>query len=313
MMSIWLIGAGGMAQAYARVLKGLDVPFEVIGRGSNSADKFEKATGWRVRTGGLADALRAGKVPQKAIIAVGIEQLTPATTELIRAGVKHILVEKPAGLDFAEIKSLNQIAEESNASVLLAYNRRFYGSVQLARDCIRRDGGVLSAHFEFTEWSHLIAPLVRGAGVKERWLLGNSTHVIDLAFHLIGRPRDWKCWQAGSIDWHPTAARFVGAGVTDQNVMFSYLADWQAPGRWGVELLTAKRRLILRPMEQLQVISLGEVKVEEMCLKDSLDQDYKPGLYRQTQAFLKGNDGLFCTLSEQVENVRIYSKMAAYQ
>jgi len=311
-MSAWLIGAGAMAQDYARVLQGLDLPFEVIGRGADSADKFEKATGKQARIGGLADALRADKAPEKAIVAVGVEQLAPTTAELIRAGVKRIMVEKPSGLDLAEIESLNRIAEENGASVLLAYNRRFYGSVQQARQCIAEDGGVLSAQFEFTEWSHVIAPLVIGAGVKERWLLGNSTHVIDLAFHLIGRPVDWKCWHAGSIDWHPAAARFAGAGITEQNVMFSYLADWQAPGRWGLELLTAKRRLILRPMEQLQVTPLGTVKIEAIEPLDNLDQDYKPGLYRQTRAFLEGNDDLFCSLPEQVESVRIYSEMAGY-
>jgi predicted dehydrogenase len=312
-MSLWLIGAGGMAQDYARVLQGLHLCFEVIGRGADSADKFEKATGKSVRIGGLADALLAGRAPEKAIVAVGVEQLAPTTAELIHAGVKRIMVEKPAGLDLAEIESLNRIAEENGASVLLAYNRRFYGSVQQARQYIAEDGGVLSAQFEFTEWSHLIAPSVKGAGVKERWLLGNSSHVIDLAFHLIGRPVDWKCWHAGSIDWHPAAARFAGAGVTEQNVMFSYLADWQAPGRWGVELLTARRRLILRPMEQLQVTPLGTVKIEAMDPLDNLDQDYKPGLYRQTQAFLEGNDQLLCTLPAQVGNARIYSEMAGYQ
>jgi len=311
-MSLWLIGAGIMAQDYARVLQGIDLPFEVIGRGADSAVEFEKVTGKQVRTGGLADALNAGKAPEKAIVAVGVEQLATTTAELIRAGVKRIMVEKPAGLDLAEIKSLNRIAEENGASVLLAYNRRFYGSVQQARQCIAEDGGVLSCQFEFTEWSHAIVPLVKGAGVKERWLLGNSTHVIDLAFHLIGRPVDWKCWHAGSIDWHPAAARFAGAGITEQNVMFSYLADWQAPGRWGVELLTAKRRLILRPMEQLQVTQLGTVKIEEMAPLDNFDQDYKPGLYRQTLAFIDGNDQLFCGLPEQVENVRIYTEMAGY-
>ena len=312
-MSLWLIGAGSMAQDYARVLQGIDLPFEVIGRGADSADKFEKATGKSVRIGGLADALRLGGAPEKAIVAVGVEQLALTTADLIRAGVKRIMVEKPAGLDLAEIESLNRIAEENESSVLIAYNRRFYGSVQQARQCIVEDGGVLSAQFEFTERSHVIAPLVKGAGVKEHWLLGNSTHVIDLAFHLIGRPVDWKCWRAGSIDWHPAAARFVGAGITEQSVMFSYLADWQAPGGWGIELLTAKRRLILRPIEQLQVTRLGTVKIEAMEPLDNIDQDSKPGLYRQTKAFLEGNDYLFCTLPEQVENVRIYSEMAGYQ
>jgi predicted dehydrogenase len=311
-VSLWLIGAGGMAEDFARVLQDLGLPFEVIGRGAGSAKKFEKATAKSVRTGGVVEALRTGRVPEKAIVAVGVEQLAPTTAELIRAGVKRILIEKPAGLCLAEIKSLNRIAEENRASVLVAYNRRFYGSAQQARQCIAEDGGVLSAQFEFTEWSHVIAPLAKGAGVKEHWLLGNSTHVIDLAFHLIGRPVDWKCWHAGSIDWHPAAARFTGAGITDQGVMFSYLADWQAPGRWGIELLTAKRRLIMRPMEQLQVTPLGSIGVEAVDPLDSLDQDYKPGLYRQTQAFLEGDDDLFCTLPDQVEGVRIYAKMAGY-
>ena len=101
-MFLWLIGAGGMAQHYARVLQGLDFSFEVIGRGANSANKFEKATGKLVRTGGLAVALNDGNPPEKAIVAVGVEQLASTTTKLICAGVKRIMVEKPAGLDLAQ-------------------------------------------------------------------------------------------------------------------------------------------------------------------------------------------------------------------
>ena len=310
-MSLWLIGSGPMAQDYARVLQGLIFPFRVIGRSANSAATFSKVTGHEVRVGGYADALSSEEPPDQAIVAVGIEQLAATATALIHAGTRRILIEKPAGIDGGEIERLHLVAAAHQTSVLLAYNRRFYGSVHQARDCIKQDGGVLSAHFEFTEWTHLIPSHIL-TGVKERWLLGNSSHVIDLAFHFIGRPFDWKCWHAGSIDWHPTAARFAGAGITDQNVMFSYLADWQAPGRWGVELLTSKRRLILRPMEQLQVTPLGTVKTEAIDPLDSLDKDYKPGLYRQTKAFLDGDDKFFCTLQEQRENVRIYSEIAGY-
>jgi len=97
-MSIWLIGAGVMAQDYAQVLQGLDLPFEVIGRGADSAVEFEKVTGKRVRIGGLADALNAGKVPEKAIVAVGVEQLAPTTDNLIRAGVKGIWLRSQLAL-----------------------------------------------------------------------------------------------------------------------------------------------------------------------------------------------------------------------
>ncbi len=301
-----------MAQDYARVLHALAQPFQAIGRGAVSAAAFEQSIGHPVRTGGLPSALEQEAAPEQAIVAVGVEQLATAADALIQAGTRRILLEKPGGLDLAEIGALQRRAAKKGAEVLLAYNRRFYGSVRQARECIAEDRGLLSAQFEFTEWSHQIAPLIKGPGVKEHWLLGNSTHVIDLAFHLCGRPVDWRYWHAGSLDWHPTAARFAGAGVTEHGVMFAYLSDWQAPGRWGLELLTAKRRLILRPMEQLQVTPLGTVKVEAIEPDDTLDQQFKPGLYRQAEAFLAGDDGLFCTLSQQVENVRLYTDMAGY-
>ena len=100
--------------------------------------------------------------------------------------------------------------------------------------------------------------------------------------------------------------------MTDQNVLFSYFADWEAPGRWGVDVLTRKNRLILRPMEQLQLTQLGSVKVEFEPLEDKLDQDFKPGLFRQTEAFLRQDTTNFCTLEEQVKHTELYSKMAGY-
>ena len=311
-MSVWLIGAGPMAQDYAKVLEALQQPFVVIGRSDSSALVFEEKTGHPVMRGGLDCALQHSKAPKVAIVAVGVEQLARTTEALIKAGSERILLEKPGGLNLAEIDSLDQCAVEFGDEVLIAYNRRFYGSVEQARQFIDEDDGVLTAQFEFTEWSHVIAPSHKASGVKEHWVLGNSSHVIDLAFHLIGTPADWRSWYGGSIDWHPTSARFVGAGVTEKGVMFSYLSDWQAPGRWGVELLTRKRRLILRPMEQLQVTKLGSVALEPVEAMNTLDKDFKPGLYQQTKTFLACEDDLFCTLSEQVRNMRIYSLMAGY-
>lgn len=311
-MSIWLIGAGPMAQDYAKVLEALEQPFAVIGRSESSALVFEEKTGHSVIRGGLDCALQHSKAPKVAIVAVGVEQLARTTEALIKAGTKRILLEKPGGLNLTEIYLLDQCVVEYGADVSIAYNRRFYGSVEQARQYIHEDGGILSAQFEFTEWSHVISQLQKAAGVKDHWVLGNSSHVIDLAFHLIGMPADWRCWYAGSIDWHPASARFAGSGISEKGVMFSYLSDWQAPGRWGLEIMTRKRRLILRPMEQLQVTKLGSVKVEPVEAANTLDKDFKPGLYQQTKAFLASDDALFCTLSEQVRNVRIYSQIAGY-
>lgn len=311
-MNIWLIGAGAMAQDYCKVLLSLNFPFEVIGRSQKSAKEFEINTGKTVRLGGLEKSLGESKPPNFAIIAVGVESLAEVAIQLIKAGSRRILLEKPGGLNIRQIRLVRNIANKHNADVLIAYNRRFYASAEKLRNLIMEDEGPISCNFEFTEWSHLIAPLILDKNIKKSWFLANSTHVVDLAFHLCGLPKEWKSWQGGMLDWHPSAARFCGAGITEKNVFFSYLADWEAPGRWSVEVLTRKHRFILRPMEQLQVVRLGSVKIESVLIDDELDKLYKPGLFKQTKAFLDYDDQLFCSIEEQIKHIAVYDKIANY-
>lgn len=311
-MACWLVGAGSMAQDYAKVLRGLGQDFEVIGRGPESAKSFESVVEVPVRQGGLRGALATLGAPEQAIIAVGVEQLASAASELIMAGSRRILIEKPGGVNTEQIRVLQQTAAKHEAEVLIAYNRRFFASTSAARKLIAEDGGATSCNFEFTEWSHVIAPLTKGAGVKEAWFLANSTHVVDLAFHLCGFPKDWQAWHGGALEWHPSAARFCGSGITERGVFFNYQADWEAPGRWGVEVLTRKRRFVFRPMEQLQVVPLGSVIIERVELDDQLDKAYKPGLYAQTKAFLERDDHIFCTIDEQLHHCAVYDRMAGY-
>ena len=308
-----MIGSGPMAEDYATVLQDLGALFTVIGRGEESARNFQSETGLTVQTGGLAQALSADKAPDTAIVVVGVEQLAPTTKQLIQSGTQRILLEKPGGLNVAELSDLEAKANSSGAQVWVAYNRRFYTSTLRAEEMISEDGGVTSFHFEFTEWSHQIQHLQKAPGVMDHWVLGNSSHVLDLAFYLGGFPKDWKCWSGGGVDWHPASSRYCGAGFTEKGALFSYFADWEVPGRWGVEVMTRKRRLIFRPMEQLHTTHLGTVRVDPVEIDDQLDREYKPGLYRQTEAFLRGHNSRFCTLAEQVKHASLYSEIAGYR
>jgi predicted dehydrogenase len=312
--SLWLIGCGPMAQAYAAVLQAQGVAFTVIGRSVASAEAFHQATGVPVVTGGLEAAFAKLPVPEQAIAAVGVEQLAPVALELIVVGCRQLLLEKPGALHLAELESLEAAALEHGASVWIAYNRRFYASVQKLRELVIADGGISSAVFEFTEWSQRIRPLQKAPGVKERWLLANSSHVLDLAFDCIGLPAFGQChaWHGGTLDWHPAAARFHGAGLSERGIPFSYQADWEAPGRWGVELLTARHRYLLRPLEILQAIPLGSVDPQSIALDYSLDQRFKPGLYLLCEAFLSGQTQQLCSLSQQLKAFPFYTHIAGY-
>lgn len=310
-MSFWIVGAGRMAKSYSAVLKDLGVAHQAVCRSAASAEAFTEATGAPAFSGGIDKALADGKAPSRAIVAIDVDQLAPVTARLIEAGCRSILVEKPGGVDRAEIEALAALAQAKGADVRLAYNRRFYASILAAEQQIAEDGGAVSMTFEFTEVSDVVAGLPYAPRVKSNWLLANSTHVIDTAFFLCGGPARFAPFTAGAIDWHPKAARFAGAGLTDRGVMFSYSADWDAPGRWGIEVNTRKSRLVLRPMEKLQIQRRGSFSIEPVTIDDALDTRFKPGLHRQTEAFLKGDGGArLLTLTDHAARVRtIYDRM----
>lgn len=311
--TVLLVGAGAMAIEYSKVLAALNVEFTTVGRSEANTQKFKESTGFNVISGGVEKYIQTVKeMPLLAIIATGVEVLADTTTKLINAGVKTILCEKPGGINQKEIAQVSKLAEENGAKVFLAYNRRFYASVQKAKEIIDEDGGVTSFNFEFTEWSHVIAPLEKGLGVKENWFLANSTHVVDLAFYLGGKPKEIKCYTAGTLSWHKSSSVFAGSGISMNGALFSYQANWEAPGRWGVELLTKSHRLYLRPMEQLQIQNIGSVKVDFVEINDSYDKTFKPGLYKQVESFLNNNFQNFITIQEQLEINDIYNKIAGY-
>lgn len=300
---IWLVGSGPMAIEYAKVLTALTLEFAVVGRGATSAAAFEGITGKSVFVGGV-DAFLAGKpaLPQHVIVATSVETLAPVSSALIGYGVTSLLLEKPAGMSTQEIRGLEETSRAASASVLIAYNRRFFASVLKANEVIEADGGVTSFNFEFTEWGHVIAKAKKSSEVLDAWLLANSTHVLDLAFHLGGMPQEGMCFAGGegNLAWHSRASAFSGAGVSTGGALYSYQANWQAPGRWGVEVLTKSHRLILRPMEQLHIQKIGSVAIEKVPLEDGLDMEFKPGLHKQVTKFLAGEHDSFSSISDQV-------------
>ena len=303
-----------MAVEYARVLDALNQEFHTIGRGDVSAENFRKVTGNQVETEGLKAWLEKGpEPPESVIVAVGVEALAKTSVELMEWGVKRILLEKPGGLNSEEITRVHEAAEQYGTDVSVAYNRRFYSSVKKAREIIEQDGGVLSFHFEFTELVRKIEKNIKTPSIKEHLVLANSTHVVDLAFHLGGNPETISVYHQGGLDWHPSASVFAGSGVAKTGALFSYSANWEAPGRWGVDLLTRSRRLILQPLEQLQVQEQGSFDRKTVDIDDVLDKTFKPGLYKMVEAFFKRDLSILKSLEEQSEAVNCYNQIANYQ
>lgn len=308
-----LVGAGGMARSYFDVLVAQSVKFDVVCRSENTAIRFLRETGKDIRSGGIELALDGSCRYSHAIIATAAEDLSAVAEKVIDAGIPHVLVEKPGALYLGDLERLEARARAAKVNVYVAYNRRYYASVRKLRELARADGGIQSLHFDFTEWSDSIAPLTKGDGVKERWFLANSTHVVDLAFFLCGRPLQLSGTTQGGMPWHPAASRFAGMGVTEQDVTFTYRADWDAPGRWGLSIFTKNFKLDLCPLERLQITSRNSLDSYFELLDDDLDITFKPGLYRQVASFiLNGAGEELCSLSEHCRNFRHYLAIGGY-
>jgi predicted dehydrogenase len=310
---VCLIGAGPMACEYAKVLKALKKEVLVVGRGDGTASSFESKTGMPVVRGGAGEFL-AGKpeLPPHVIVCVSVDCLSEVARELLIYGAKNVLIEKPGGLGKGETRALSELTAARNVHTYIAYNRRHYAAVSTAKSIIEEDGGVTSLFFEFTELSHVVGSLKKSPAVKERWFLANSSHVVDLAFYLGGAPDEMFCHTSGALSWHPSASIFSGAGSTVTGALFSYAANWEAPGRWGLELCTRKHRIILRPLETLKVQSLGSMAAEDIDIADERDREFKPGLHRQVAAFLSSKPERLCKISHQHEMMTHYCRMANY-
>lgn len=306
---ILLAGAGSTAIEYAKVLKALNRPYIAVGRSKESAQKFESATKTKAFTGGVETWLDAqNNFPKIAIVAVSEKNLGSVTQSLLRRGIRTILVEKPGGYTADEIRQVDRIAAEKNAHIYVAYNRRFYASTKKAEEIIKNDGGVLSFYFDFTEWGHKIPEEKKISGETHEWFLNNSTHVIDMAFYLCGMPKKISCYAARGISWHPNASIYAGSGICENEALFSYHANWESAGRWGIEIITPKHKLIFRPLEKLQIQNIGDADTKEVALGDSLDIAYKPGFYREVESFLGNKDGLL-TISDQAKMLSWYEKI----
>lgn len=314
MANIWLIGAGGIAIEYTKVLKALNKDFITIGRGHEKAHAYYEATGIKAIEGGLDSYIRTKpEIPEFAIVAVNVNCLADTTILLMKCGVKKIFCEKPGFNEPQELEEVVKVTEDTGSKVYYAYNRRFFTSVLEAEKIIKEDGGMTSMNFEFTEWGHVIENTNHPTEVKRNWLTGNSSHVIDLAFFLGGEPTQMSSYVAGELSWHKPSC-FVGAGVTEKGILFNYQANWNAPGRWAVELQTPQHRIYLKPMEQLQLQDKGSVKVYSVEIDDHLDKAFKPGFYLETKVFLEGNYSRLCTLEQQYLHVKsIYNRILGKQ
>ena len=285
--SALIIGAGEIAKEYAKILKESGVQITMVCRSQEKADAVMKLNDYQVHSGGCTEFLKNTKQNfDMAINAVTAESLFEVNKQLVKSKrVKKVLCEKPGALRKNEFDELSSLSLENNIHIYIAYNRRYFSSTIKLKEILATEQAT-SAFFEFTEWFWKINIANYSKEVIEEWLLANSSHVIDLAFHLGGGVSTLSSLTRATDPKATIQDQYVGHGRFNSGAVFSYIADWKSAGRWKVEFSTIEGRYMLCPLEKLFFQKRGMLEYSEIAIENSLDLKYKPGFYLQVQDFL---------------------------
>ena len=258
---------------------------------------------------------KIGKIGKKdlTIITTPINLLTRAATLAIKSGQENILIEKPGSLFKTDLILLEKLIKKQK--VRIAYNRLFYPNFQKLKILTEMDGGITSCKFDFTEWVHTIPFGKYKKEVYRRWGISNSLHVISMAMELIGMPEKITTNQYGNLKWHPTSSIFVGNGISGKKIPFSYHANWEGAGRWGIEVVTKKNIYRLSPLEKLFVSKKGSPEWKEIQIKNRFPK-IKMGLAEEIITML--DDVLekqlkMVTIKRAIEYNKLAEKIFAYK
>ncbi len=311
--SILIIGAGYMAKEYAIALTKLKIEdVTILGKSEENLQKFKQFSNFKIIAGGYEKKLSKIKKKDLVIIATPIQELVNATKKIIENGHNTILIEKPGSVFKNDLLELQKIVK--NKKIRVAYNRFFYPSFHKLKLLAEKDGGIISCKFDFTEWLHTIEIEKFDNEVCKRWGISNSLHVISMAFELIGMPKEIATYQAGILEWHTTGSIFVGSGISQRGIPFSYHANWGGGGRWGVEIVTKENIYRLSPLEKLFISKKGTTEWKEILLEKTFPE-VKEGIAEEIATML--NDKLskkigMITLNDAIEFNEIAEKIFGY-
>ena len=316
-LKILVVGSGFITEHYLKAISANNIECVVIGRGVKNVNKLSEIfNNIKFHSGGLENFLKQNSIEEFThfMNLVNIEHCIPITELLLNHGAKKILLEKPGGLNINGLDSVRESANKVNADIVIGYNRRFFESVNKLIELSNADGGIENINFEFTEWVHTIDEKDYSDKALAKWIISNSSHVIDTVFYLIGLPEEISTYTLGAnnINWHKSGSLFVGSGISKNKIPFSYNTNWNSAGRWAIEVTTNTKRYYLKPMEKLSVQNKGQINITDIELPNDKDINFKPGIYDLVHSFLNDDYSKLLSLEEQIEHIKIYDQIGNY-
>ena len=227
------------------------------------------------------DSLKKKCTLDALMILVSADQIYDVTQKLIPANIP-LFIEKPAGLVPDETKTLAKLADKHGTKNLVGYNRRYYSIFHKSIELINQNSGLLGVAVEGHERFWKIVGTDMPAKIRENWIYANSTHTIDL-LRLFGGEVNKINTLKKSVK-KQNGDQFVASMQFESGALGTYTSHWFSPGGWTVTLFGDGVTVNFKPLETGIWIDC-DFKEHEI-VPDDVDLEFKPGFYRQMEAFI---------------------------
>jgi len=215
------------------------------------------------------------------LVLVSADQIYSAVKDACCFGIP-LFIEKPPGLNPEETKELADLAEEHGVVNMVGFNRRYYSVFHKGLEKIRDHGALLGVtiegHERFWKIADQVSPLIR-----QRWIFANSTHTIDLLRFFGGEPSEMHSLANSHIE--TGGDQFSATIRFDSGALGNYSSHWYSPGGWAVRLFGEDVTVEFRPLENARWVDT-QFQSHDIA-PDEVDRIFKPGFFRQMEAFVQ--------------------------
>ena len=191
-------------------------------------------------------------------------------------------LEKPPGLTRRDAEGLAELAETRGVPNQVGLNRRFYSVIRAARAAVDASGHLFGVRIEAPEEVDRARAAGRTDELLRHWIAANSLHAIDLLRYVGGEVRTRHLLRRPDPRFSETS--IAALLEFESGAIGQYTAHWGSPGRWSASLYGRGVSAVLTPLER-GILQYAD-RTEEPIAVDAVDVRFRPGFYRQLEAFV---------------------------
>lgn len=309
-----VIGSGNIVQFHVPAMKqaGFDVVSCCSSYKSSSAVEFAKQHDIPIVYDSYKDLIDNQSEWDALLIAISVDSTLKVLREFIDIG-KPILVEKPVSISS---HSLSEFRTRTR-HIQVAYNRRFYSSVDYAKKFISANHNCLLKMFLPDNIDFTIPRYSQDyIRVKE-----NSVHGLDILNFLVPK---MKIQHVDEYDQPNNSYGKVAVLSSGQGQKCMIFFNWNAPSNFSLEIDSLPYKLELKPFEKYLLYKGMEVieptenypvrqyvprTIESGSVFDKV-KDFKPGFLEQSEEFMKLVHGRESNISANLNDAYEAVKLA---